>query len=749
MRFFLTLGFIALLCSSPTIAEISLSIQSPGATSVDVKISWSDFDGALPDDKVLPDSKGGSTSLRNLEVSTPWEGRLDLDPLRTWKIKALAEGFWAPEKTWEPGQPTNLDVHLEPASKIAGRLELSAAEDATPPLDLQGWLNRTAVAKEKKPQWQSIDCVLVGTHFQCDLPISTLDLKLLSAGHVPVYRWGLEVGIEPLDLGKIPMHRGGSVSGHVVAEEVAEENAPIFLSLIPRTTGFQAEAAERHRTQLRALQTEANDKGFFTLGPVPAGGYDLEAITAGLAAQRVENLDLTTAQEIILDDVIELVRSPGLDVYITPPVGPEQQPWAVTLMRPRSNSNTYETLNRSGAAFDGHWHLDAVPSGPYRLEVRDHRNSTWLVREFQLDPLREPLFLELDSVAIQGTLSLGGEPSGGVVIFGTRQRRPNVAVTVKEGFFEAVLPREGEWNIEVELERAGRYSVLAEPVTIEQNAGGSYVSVDIELPDTLLEGEVLQAGELVSNAFVFVRGELDGNKTIIAKVRTDEDGVFSLQGLKPENLEVAAYLGAFDPASGWVQVDLKEDIAAPYLKLELLDKVAFQAQIISSHGPVAGAKIFVESRSSSLMTSWPAEAISQSDGVAHIRLPEESRGSQVLLMTLGAGYGFVMQHAQLGDQVIPVTLSPAKGILILKYPRGTLHSNGVAVPVLTVITKLLSANQATANPEGGVIFKGMAVGEYRQCSESGQGQDCDGGILTSGGTLELDITDVYSPEEKP
>ena len=546
------------------------------------------------------------------------------------------------------------------------------------------------------------------------------------------------------------MLRGGSLSGWVIADG-GKPDSPIELTLLPRTMGTQTDSRELRRRELRALRAVADEDGFFTIGPIPAGGFDLEATKAGLAPQRIEDLDLTVPKEIVLDDVIELVASPDLDVYLTPPLNPDQQPWQVVLMRPRSNSNTLKTVDRSAASFGGHWHRDAVPSGTYRLEVRDFRDATWLVREIELDQLREPLFYELDSVAIEGTLTSGGKPLDGTVIFGTRQGRPNVALDATEGDFKGVLPREGVWKVEVELVGSSRYSVGAEAVAVEKGAGGAASTVNIELPDTLLEGEVRQRGERVAEAFVLVttEGESEASRPRVARVRTDEDGKFSIYGLKPVSVQVAAYLGTFDPASDWIDVDIREDMEAPYLELELLERVEYKALVMSSRGPVAGAQIFIEAVNPSSM-SWPAQAISGSDGLARFRLPSDSLGKKALFMVLAAGYGFMIQQQDLiaGSDIV-LSIFPDKGDIHLPYPLGTLHFGSASVPVSKVLTQLISANRFVASPGDGVIFKGMAVGEYTQCPANGKVEDCARGVLAPSSTLRLEVVDSDFLEDDP
>jgi hypothetical protein len=389
-----------------------------------------------------------------------------------------------------------------------------------------------------------------------------------------------------------------------------------------------------------------------------------------------------------------------------------------------------------------------VPAGKYRLEVRDYRGSTWLARELVLEQLREPLFFEIDSVAVEGTLSIGDKPCDGVVIFGTRHGRPNVALQTVEGDFAGILPREGLWQVEVEVEDL--FTVSAEPVTVQRNAVGSASRVAIDLPDTALEGEVLQGTERVPGAFVRITYSDDSQgkrPRRTARVRTDEKGRFKLRGLPTGPVQVAAYLGTFDPASDWIPVEISEDIEPPYLELELLEKTEFRARVMGPQGPVAGAQVYVETGTPSNM-SWPAEAISDSGGMARFRLPGSEGQQNALFVILAAGYGVSMQRGVLSEgHEILLSLPMEKGDLILSNPFGTLFYQGVGVPIATLFQKLAAANRLLPSPESGLIFRGMAVGEYSQCPGLNQQNECVSGALSPMGTLKLELNNPQLLEE--
>lgn len=729
-----------LLGSFSVLAEVVVVVPSPDEEPAEATLTWS-----MRGSAVDASNKGGPKG--QLSVATPWTGTLDLETTESWVLTAQADGFWSPRLAMPP-ETRWIKIPWFPAVEITGRLRRSRHEDglAARSMEVRGWVVRddkkARQDAQSHPPWQRTACSLTTDELSCIAPRDTRSLKISVEGFVPIYRWDLAELEETLDLGRLELRRGSSISGWVDGEGVEEAKESIQLTLIPRTIGWQGDVAERQRSRLRTTTGHANRDGFFSIGPVPPGGYDLEVSAPGLSRHRVEALDLTAGAETVLDEAIELTPPVGLDVYISPPVDPDQQPWSVLLMRPHSNSNVLDTVERSAAAFDGHWHLDGVSSGPYRIEIRDHQEAVWLVRNVELAVPRAPLFYEVDAVAVQGTLTFADEPSNGVVIFGTRFGRPSADLRVVDGSFEGVLPRDGEWKVEVDIN--GHGSILAPPVMIERNAGGSATKLKIELPDTLVEGEVLQGEEKVPRAFVHIFSkDKSGEKEHLrlARVRTNDDGVFRVRGLEPGRAQVAAYLGAFDPVSDWVEIDLAEDRPMPYLKLELLDKTTFRGKVQSRQGPVVGAQVFVQPQLTSAM-DWPAQAVSDVHGEISLRLSPQSRGVAVF-MTVAAGYAFSIHQGTLDEsQEVIIPLSVDKGDLTLKYPGGSLFFNGIPVAVSTILAKLVTANRALHSPENGVVLKGMEAGEYSQCPGSVQSANCVSGILTPSSELLLEITDL-------
>lgn len=728
----LVVGLLALLWPQAADAGILIEILSPGEESVDVTLSWSALDPAT--------GEGEAERSGQLTLSTPWQGSLELDRTSSWSIDATTPGFWAPLSRADP-DTSSINISWVPSVEMMGQVAPETPE--AHPVEIQAWVARDAEKAQLLSAWQSLRCLQDNDRFSCIAPRDLQAVKFSAEGRVPLYFWNLEVSESRLSLGKLELHRGASLSGWVLTERSGEgDDGAIQLELAPRATGWQEDATERRRTSLRVEYTEANEEGFFLLGPVPVGGYDLVASAPGFMTHRIEDIDMTAGTEIVLDEVIELLPPSGLDVYISPPVDYEQQPWSVALMSLQSTSHVLKTVEQSAAGFDGHWHLDAASIGRFRLEVRDHKGAAWLVRDLELSGVHEPLFFEVDSVLVRGTLTLGGEPTDGVVVFGGRHGRPNAEVLVFEGLFEGILPRDGEWKVEVDI--AGDASVMAEPVTVERRAGEPVARLEIELPDTLLEGEVWQGDESVAGAFVHVfRQDESGQneQRRLARVRTDADGKFRFRGLKPGRAQVSAYLGAFDPVSDWVEVEFREAPPIPSLRLELFEKTDFRGRVLSNQGPVAGAQVFVQPGLRSAMR-WPAEAISNANGDISFRLPSQSAGEVVFLM-MAAGFGFSIQPGNLeATREMTLSLSVDKGDLTLTYPAGSLYFDGVPVAVSTLLAKMIPVNRIAPSPGGGVVLKGMAAGEYSQCPGNHPSEHCVSGVLTPSGVLALEILDL-------
>src|SRR6185295_9155050 len=140
-----------------------------------------------------------------------------------------------------------------------------------------------------------------------------------------------------------------------------------------------------------------------------------------------------------------------------------------------------------------------------------------------------------------------------------------------------------------EMASAGLDRLALEPVTVRRLSGQSKARVEIHVPDTRLEGRVVdESGHGVAatlNLFV-------GRRPSFA--RTESDGRFRIRGL-PAGL-VMVQAESEERTSEAQQVSLDEEHPVPEVTLVLRGRTVIRGIVRSARGPLPGAEIFL----------WPA-----------------------------------------------------------------------------------------------------------------------------------------------
>ena len=156
-------------------------------------------------------------------VTVPWtfhdgssEADLSLAAEVSWEVTIIGSGCWAPPLVVANGNVGETrTAFVWPAATIAGDFAIQKGD--TPPKELHATVqaNDSITIGAAIPE-TPLDCSLVGVHWRCALPSTTVDLRLAVDGFVPRYIWGLEIsagGKKTLD---VAFTRGASVSGLVV-----------------------------------------------------------------------------------------------------------------------------------------------------------------------------------------------------------------------------------------------------------------------------------------------------------------------------------------------------------------------------------------------------------------------------------------------------------------------------------------------------------------------------------------------------
>lgn len=537
--------------------------------------------------KVRIDNEAG-TMLKETEVRVPGSITADIPSGIVVRLRATATDRWSEERfvlvSDETGEVT---IDLWPAAVIGGQFDARSSIRSIA-LEAQQAKESTIIGGNLPPLPQvRVNCPVERTgRWRCRLPAGSLDLAIRAEGFAPEYFW--RKALPPsrvIDLGMIRLIRGASISGfvHVESASAASSRSAVTLTLRP----MMPANSESPRIDLIARQVTTNTKGFFQISGVPPGAYVLTATSHGMGSEERE-IEVLENVEAILREPIILTRKKILRVAVTPATDPWGQLWTVNLAR-LEGENFIRTIASTTLPADGRWKSEPLQKGKYRILI-SRRQGNWGSREVVVDDDLD-VALELPLITTSGTLKLGGKPLEGFIWFGGEGSSLSVPVAVRsDGLFRTILPRpENDTWVPVQVV-ADRPKVLREISSLKLTVGGDgKARADIDIPETAVFGEVVDsAGNGVQSWITVSAG---GPHGAILQLDTDEAGVFSIHGVAPGELTIAAEAsGSATPRS--TTLSITEGETSPrYVRLVVEPNVEVKGIIRASARGVPGATI--------------------------------------------------------------------------------------------------------------------------------------------------------------
>ncbi|MCB1032463.1 MAG: carboxypeptidase regulatory-like domain-containing protein, partial [Acidobacteria bacterium] len=361
-----------------------------------------------------------------------------------------------------------------------------------------------------------------------------------------------------------------------------------------------------------------NPQGFFHFRDIAPGSYVLEASQEGLGSARffpvtvMENAETEIFQPLMLEPPLELVAQvqPVEDAY--------GRPWRWALYRQSDVLEQLTRIDEGEMSPEGRLVRQGLDPGAYRLAVLDGEGSRFGFYEIGLSPSTLYHEFELPLVWVEGSLLLGGEPVQAELYFGGLGGDQRVqVVTGAEGRFSSFLPREGHWRITV-LSDSPFVRRTLRSVEVRRIPGERSATVDIDLPDTEMEGEVVDEwGNPVFGAVVR-QVELDGLLPSAAK--TDRKGRFRFRGLAEGEISLLAEDG--DKKSDQVTLEVREEAPIPPVRLVVRSGWKVEGMVTSSSGGVPGARILAGSyRTSGALILYGDQTNTDIEGKFELSLP--------------------------------------------------------------------------------------------------------------------------------
>ncbi len=534
-----------------------------------------------------------SRETQNFEIAASHPAALHL-PRGRWLIRLAIPGFWAAPIQLELGaEATTVDAVLWPSGVVSGGFTDLPKGEPAPREVMVFFRPDPKVDKAKAPPPGRVTCpVDDDLAFSCKLPLGKFDLQFRVGSFIPRYAWGVQLasGSEK-KLGRIDLRKGSSVLGWVAT---ADDRSPLGtkITLKPYVGGAEPRQDMRDRLKSRRFKTTVNKQGFFQIDDLPPGAYILEARLLPFALKtttvRVFEGQVTEVANPAL--VLELPRT--LTLYIQPTVDPWGEPWQVELSEfNRRTQQTTRTL-RGEAGYAGVYEQERLTPAEYIVHLQTSREQTWWSETIEMEAEDLSHSITTRIVDVRGTVTLGEDPLEAELMFGGRWGAVRLNTkSDEEGKFQLFLPREGDWQVGVTGHKPPIEREIHK-VAIEAAEDTDRAWVELELPDTLVRGQVVNVLGNPVEAIVTLRSEANlANESV--QRSTGEDGRFEMHGIPPGDALISADAGEGRFAEPMAFQVLKDADKQEPLVLTVENYIRLRGAVFSAAGPVPGVRVKV------------------------------------------------------------------------------------------------------------------------------------------------------------
>lgn len=531
------------------------------------------------------------------------------------------------------------------------------------------------------------------------------------------------------------------VSGRVVGRVELLTGGPLpkgcRVLLAPPTPAIPDRVDTAKRLAELTVETLPNEQGFFQFAGVKPGTYAVRAEHKDFSPAEESPIVVRAGLDTELSSPLTLRPLALLTVQIDPPLDPFDRRWRLQLDREASSQDA----TRAGNADEtGVWRESGLLPGRWHLRILGDRDGIWADQPIEIDGADQFTTVAVEVLAVEGRAFQGDEPFRGTLWFGGARGARRVRFDPDEnGQFLGLLPEEGEWEVQAESPGAGLDRLTLEPVEVRRRPGQSKARVEIQVPDTRLEGRVVdEAGRGVA-----------ARLTLIAERRpslasSEEDGRFLLRGLPAGVVSIQAETE--DLASEPQQIPLGEGDSTPEVTIVVHGRTRIRGVVRTAQGPLPGAEVYL----------WPAleqggmvamtRAVTNPDGSFEAAISGSARTVDTVVAALGYGLSLSRQSIPAEGPLLLDLESGAGGIEI-HFPPGekNIPQNFVLIHRGAFVPAALLREWGTFDAaERRLVLPTAEPGDWTLCDRFGPGRDtasskgCVQGALFSGGRLALE-----------
>jgi|GEM_PF-5134265 len=572
------------------LVSVTLRAENPAAAPLTYEVGVAlQEDAAWPEDGLLlvarPPEDVEAEPIANA-VSSPSVAPMSLpEPIGAgWTVTCKGDGVWCPTRVLLDETP-RLRLPVFPQTSFEASLQPPRGEALPETLELliEGWI----LQEGRPPVGFTVPANSEEGRLSWAGPARRQDLRITTEGWVPLYRWDVEATPDSsVKLGPLELVRGGSVCGFAEHARSGEILANLEVRLQPAVDPQAVLPPEEEERMLRLeRQSSTNDRGFFQIAGVPAGGYRMTLLdlTGSLAPLSIQSVEVTAGTETCFP---ELSLSPflTLTVQVDPPSDPTGLPWRVQALPLPPEAG--ESVHRVATLPDGTARVSGLRPKPHLIEVLSSDGQRFAsLREELVDDLVLPI--ELDLVEIDGRVTVGDEGLAARIEIETGQMDKVRLESNEDGFFSGWARSPAHQLVLVEV--TAEEPPLSRRVEIrEPQIRDDVLVLRIRLGDRALQGRVEDPeGAPVSSAEVVVRNP-DGRSQ---SRKTDADGRFEIQGLEEGSHQISAHHPDIG-RSAWTSLEPPPQGSVDEVILTLEPETELAVEVRDASGsPVQGARV--------------------------------------------------------------------------------------------------------------------------------------------------------------
>jgi hypothetical protein len=498
----------------------------------------------------------------------------------TWSVDASADGIWHPTQYFvAQATGAHVLVPLWPSGWIVARLAMTKGSAAPDAVTIR--FESPADSPDAAPATE-VTCPVSESRIRCELPAGIYDMRMRATSHVPRYFAAVAViAQKETDLGAVALQRGTALTGRVsLGRGVDVPLARAVVSVTPMNIE-SGDARSRGGTGAATIRTHPSAKGFFEIGGLAPGSYQVVARVAARYSSAAVAIAIVKDRSAELRDPLRLDEPQRIELRASPFTDPNGSRWRVTLERELSAGRN-ERLDDTQVREDGVWQSAPLHQGTYTLAIGPANGGVWMERDVEVGDAAVVVDADMHSSSSKGIVTLGDRALAAKLTF--RSATVSAETEAKEdGTFSVLLPRDAtEWDVDVHNERPPVRRTLRHVVV---NDG----KIELHLPSTVVVGDVaLRDGTTPQSAGINIRGATDEP---LVQVSMQRDGGFAVHGLEPGsyNAQAISFLRQSEPVTFTVDAD---GTFEP-MHLVLLDEQKIRGRVVSDVAPIAGAAVTI------------------------------------------------------------------------------------------------------------------------------------------------------------